>query len=82
MVIKLYPHGPEDQQIWPRSGGDISTIDTNQTGRSQWGYAIQLLRKGGGGMDISALTLLKTMKEDYPNNDNLNLLDKLVKNKQ
>jgi hypothetical protein len=82
IVIKLYPHGPEEQHIWPRSGGDISNIDTSQAGRSQWGYAIQLLRKGGGGTDISAITLLKTMKEDYPNNDNLNLLEKLVENKQ
>ena len=82
IVITLYPLGPDDQHIWARSGGDISTIDTSQTGRSQWEYAIQLLKKGGGGTDVNARTFLKTIKEDYPNNENLNLLEKLVEDWQ
>ncbi len=82
IVITLYPLGPDDQHIWAKSGGDISTIDTSQTGRSQWEYAIQLLKKGGGGTDVNARTFLQTIKEDYPNNNNLNLLEKLVEDWQ
>jgi hypothetical protein len=74
MATRLYPKGPGEQHVWSRSGGDISLIDLTQAGRAQWISALQTLRKGGGGRQITVESLLSEMKEDYHSNQELQVL--------
>ena len=70
---KLYPSGLRDQEIWVRSGGDLSLVNLNSTGKSQWVSALLLVENGGGG-DIDFQLLIAEMKKDYPKNVSLNEL--------
>lgn len=74
VVIELYPRGPEDQKIWLRSGGDISVIELNVSGKASWISALTTLKKGGGGKAITVTKLIETMRVDYPNNADLSHL--------
>ena len=74
VVINLYPRGPEDQKIWLRSGGDVSAIELNSSGKASWVSALLTLKKGGGGKTITLIKLVQTMREDYPNNAELERL--------
>ncbi|HLM61997.1 MAG TPA: effector-associated domain EAD1-containing protein [Pyrinomonadaceae bacterium] len=67
-AASLYPHGPGEQQIWLRSGGDISAINLNQNGKSAWFSALDLLEKGGGGRDITFEKLIAAMLDDFQQN--------------
>lgn len=66
LVCKLYPKGLQDNRIWERSGGDIGYFSHNDNPKSQWWDALQKLKNGGGGTNISHDTLIKTIKIDYP----------------
>jgi hypothetical protein len=81
LATELYPKGPEAQYVWSRSGGDPSLIDMGQSGRSQWISALQTLRKGGGGKQISIESLLSEMKVDYPSSEGLKVLDQIRQKK-
>jgi nucleoside phosphorylase len=65
-LVKLYPQGPEQDDIWKRAGGDISIIVNFANRRSQWYNAIEKLSLGGGGKNISMTLLLNEVKNDYP----------------
>ncbi|EJP18328.1 phosphorylase family protein [Leptospira interrogans str. FPW2026] len=69
IVTKLYPEGIKDKGIWSRSGGDLSLIPLNVTGKAQWIEALKLIENGGGGNELDFVSLLRTMKEDYPKHD-------------
>ncbi len=71
IVVKLYPRGPEDNEIWARAGGDISLIDVRSPGRASWFAALSKLRLGGGGYSITIEKLLSIMLNDFPNNKDL-----------
>lgn len=66
-LVTLYPQGPEHDDIWKRSGGDVSILTNSASRRSQWYNAIEKLYLGGGGKNISPTTLLNEIKDDYPN---------------
>jgi adenosylhomocysteine nucleosidase len=68
-LIKLYPQGPEQDNIWKRAGGDVSFLVNTSSRKSQWFNAIEKLALGGGGKFISLESLLNTIKEDYPESD-------------
>jgi adenosylhomocysteine nucleosidase len=70
---KLYPMGLRDQEIWTRAGGDLSLVNINTTGKSQWIRALLLVENGGGG-DINFNSLISAMKQDYKNNESLHQL--------
>jgi hypothetical protein len=70
----LYQYGPDQNQLWARAGGDLSSINYNQSGRAGWGEAIRALRRGGGGESITSYKLLIEMRRDFTNNDKLQLL--------
>ncbi|MBI5821369.1 MAG: 5'-methylthioadenosine/S-adenosylhomocysteine nucleosidase [Verrucomicrobia bacterium] len=74
LASTLYPLGPQDQQVWRRAGGDPSKIDLNSTGHANWHNAISELKLGGGGTEITMLSLLDVMLSDYPHNESLTLL--------
>jgi len=73
----LYPRGVTQNMIWERAGGDVSAISIEQSGKAQWREAIHKLRHGGAGHNISVDGLLYNLREEYPDNDRLELLDEM-----
>lgn len=69
LMIKFYPTGPKDKHIWEKAGGDLSTIDTQSIGQDSWFKALQLLRNGGGGKNITQTTLISKMLGEFPKNE-------------
>ena len=70
----LYPLGVRDNNIWADAAGDISRVKQG-TGREEWGYALDLLRKGGAGGTMTIEGLLHEMRKDFPANSNLEILE-------
>lgn len=69
-LAELYPLGPVDRELWLRSGGDLSRLKLNLTGRAAWFSSLMYLRQGGG--DHAFLkTLLAEALSDYPNHKSL-----------
>lgn len=79
IAVRLYDKGPEDNDIWKRAGGEISKLHNHKTREENWRNAINLLRNGGGGKNISVKSLIKEMIEDHPNNSELKQILKYVK---
>lgn len=74
IMTDLYPAGPVDQEIWTRAGGDISCLRLGGSGRAMWFAALKILRQGGGGRGLSAVSLMRTALEDFPHNAGLKAL--------
>jgi nucleoside phosphorylase len=70
IVTKLYPSGLKENQIWLRSGGDLSLVNLQSNGKTQWIEALMLLKNGGGG-DIDMKTLIAEIKKDFKNNEDV-----------
>lgn len=71
---RLYPIGPNENQLWERAGGNIALLPLNQPGRPAWFSAIKALYLGGGGESITVEKLIKTMLLDHTNNPELRAL--------
>lgn len=71
LLVELYPTGPTHNQLWNRAGGDLATLHLGQSGKAAWHSALQQLRNGGGGADITFTRLLETVFEDFPNNSEI-----------
>ena len=78
-AITLYPQGPEQSDIWKRAGGDISKFSNQSSREENWRHGVSLLKKGGGGANLSAASLLKVMIEDHPQNNKLQELKKHIR---
>ena len=78
-AVDLYDKGPEDNDIWKRAGGKVSKLHDYKTREENWRTAINLLRNGGGGKDISVKSLINEMLEDHPNNSELKEIKKYFK---
>ena len=76
---QLYPQGPEDRNIWQKSNGNIGKLYGGKSREENWQIAINLLKNGGGGKNISANSFIKVMMEDYPNNPQLKEILKYFK---
>ncbi len=75
LAAELYPHGPSDQSIWRRAGGDAAVLERHDTGHAQWDQALDKLRKGvGGGKNFHTESLFSTMERDYPNSTKLRMM--------
>lgn len=69
-LAELYPLGPVDRELWLRSGGDLSRLKLNLTGRAAWFSSLMYLRQGGG--DHAFLkTLIAEALSDFPNHNPL-----------
>lgn len=77
LAVHLYPHGPEQQRIWERSGGDSSLIE-GQSGRDRWRSAVHRLRSGGAGRKASARRVSAEMMSDFPDNRELRSLHEMA----
>ena len=71
LLSELYPKGPTERHVWDRAGGDIAALSLKSSGATAWWEALRTLRRGGGGATISLSKLLSTVREDWPNNDEL-----------
>lgn len=74
IMVELYPFGPQDQEVWSRSGGDLSRLQIHPTGQAAWHAALRTLKQGGGGKSINFGSLFRTAKEDFPNHPELTML--------
>ena len=73
VLAELYPLGPIDRELWLRSGGDLSRLKLNLTGRTAWFSSLMYIRQGGG--DRTFLwTLLTEAVSDFPNHKTLSEL--------
>jgi|GEM_PF-5414281 len=70
LFTQLYPMGLEENEIWSRAGGDLALVNFSGNAKAQWTRATRLLKNGGGG-NITFLSLLEEMQEDYPGNASL-----------
>lgn len=70
-LVKLYPFGPQDQEIWSRAGGDLSRLEFQSSGQAAWHSALRKLKQGGGGRSITFSALLKVAADDFPNHSTL-----------
>ena len=72
-ACKLYPLGPMDGEIWAQAGGNPAQLDVSGTGKRQWDAAIRKIRNGN---QVSASSLIATMRSDHPLNNQLDYLAK------
>ncbi|UEM24360.1 effector-associated domain EAD1-containing protein (plasmid) [Skermanella mucosa] len=68
IVSELYPHGPDDRELWDRAGGRSWELRSDGDGRTRWHAAIALMQRGGG---PRVRNLLDEMAHDYPANTNI-----------
>jgi hypothetical protein len=78
LAIRLYPLGPDQNHIWERAGGNPAKLGSAGSREDHWRDAFRLLRDGGGGKDISHWQLMKEMKKDFPENDELKEIQKYL----
>lgn len=78
VACKLFPKGPNDDDLWEKADGKASDLHHNTTGEDAWRKALAKLRKGGC-KNISVSKLLNTMKDRYYINEELNSLIELYK---
>lgn len=76
LVQDLYPSGPEENNLWVRSGGVNGSTLNNRTGLEAWENAIQKIRNGAKPF---VNNLINKIKSDFPNNDKVEILEKLFK---
>jgi nucleoside phosphorylase len=68
-LADLYETGPTDNGgAWKRAGGKISFLSNNSSIETQWFTALERLAKGGAG-PITLESFLKTVQDDFRNND-------------
>lgn len=72
-VVEHYQHGPEDDRIWQRAGGNLADL-SGRSPRESWSSAVRLLQAGRG-PEISTSRLLQEMRDDFRYNPDLKLLD-------
>ena len=70
---ELYPLGPVDRELWLRSGGDLSRLKLNLTGRAAWFSSLMYLRQGGGDRSLLKRLLAEALS-DFPNHKSLSVL--------
>jgi len=78
LMERLYPTGPRHEELWRRAGGDLAALGPSASGRAWWFDSLARLRNGGGGA-ITVSTLLKVVREDYPNDGEAEDIEVLVK---
>ncbi|KJS35250.1 MAG: hypothetical protein VR70_16260 [Rhodospirillaceae bacterium BRH_c57] len=71
LAAELYPEGPEQRDLWERSGGKDSDLLRRVTGAEMWRSALRLVRNGSG---PSVKRLLAEMRTDYGNNPDLRII--------
>ena len=74
--LHLYPYGPGADDLWPRAGGDVSDLSRFDTGRQAWSTVISQARAGRYRVTLGSLA--NAMLEDYPYNEDLKMIARLI----
>lgn len=74
VAVHLYGYGPDHDYLWERAGGKNSELPKDGTGAARWFQVIQLMRRGIG---VKADRLIREMRKDYANNQELEFLSRL-----
>ncbi|WP_245638660.1 GAP1-N1 domain-containing protein [Hydrogenophaga palleronii] len=70
-LVKLYPGGPTEQEVWSRSGGYNEDLSHHGNGVAQWHRCLKQVRAGNG---TSSSSLLNTALKDFGSNPVLQVL--------
>lgn len=73
VVIRLYPDGPKQKDLWERAGGSLQDLPGGDTGGERWHKALDAAQKGVR-LDKGIRGLLQEMLQDFPNNHQLKTL--------
>lgn len=71
LVAQLYPNGPDQEDIWERSGGRNADLNRHGSGRERWRAAMRSIENG---RPPQVRQLIQEMLDDYGGNSNLRLL--------
>jgi len=74
--LHLYPYGPGADDLWQRAGGEVSDLRRFSTGREAWSTVIAQARVGRYQVTLGSLT--NAMLEDFPYNDDLKMIARLI----
>lgn len=77
-LVELYPLGPTENEIWSRAGGEVFALKLGMTGRAAWHAAVRTLSQGGGGRNITLLSLVSEALTDFQNNSELIQIQKTL----
>jgi len=66
VLATLYPTGPLHDEIWSRSGGEVSNLRLSGSGKALWHAAVKAIENGGGGAGITYGSLISVALNDYP----------------
>ncbi|WP_185812412.1 effector-associated domain EAD1-containing protein [Enterobacter hormaechei] len=79
ILIDLYPSGPDESDIWSRSGGHLWDIWSFGSGYERWRRAIEKVKKGA---KPNVDDLLKEVIADFPNNERVEVIREIFKAKK
>ena len=71
LAAQLYPNGPDQEDLWERSGGRNADLNSHGSGRERWRAAVRSIENG---KPPRARKLIHEMRDDYAGNSNLRLL--------
>lgn len=74
--LRLYAYGPGVDDLWQRAGGEFSDLSRFITGREAWSTVISQARVGR--YQVTLGSLANAMLEDYPYNDDLKMIARLI----
>jgi hypothetical protein len=74
--LRLYPYGPGVDDLWQRAGGEVSDLSRFITGREAWSTVISQARVGR--YQVTLGSLAKAMLKDYPHNEDLKMIARLI----
>lgn len=79
ILIELYPSGPDESDIWSRSGGKSWDIWSSGSGYERWRRAIEKLKMGA---KPNVDDLLSEVIIDFPNNEKIAVIRDIFKAKK
>lgn len=71
LAAQLYPNGPDQEDLWERSGGRNADLNRHGSGRERWRAALRSIENG---RLPRVGQLIHQMLDDYSGNPNLRLL--------
>ena len=77
VAIELYGGGPMDNHLWERAGGKKKDLPDGRDGEERWRAALQAVDRGVS-LDGGLRALVDVMLEDFPANEKLQGLRKLI----
>ncbi|HHQ4309316.1 TPA: effector-associated domain EAD1-containing protein, partial [Serratia fonticola] len=79
ILIELYPSGPDESDIFSRSGGNSWDIWSFGSGYERWRRAIEKIKKGA---KPNVDDLLREVIIDFPNNERIEVIREIFKAKK